>query len=124
MLASCSGSPCGFMRVEEFQLTTFRGNSYFRKYQRDTEIFYIGLKTELIITITNVCCLHLWVYVFISVFLYLFACEKQFEFQTFGERTVLQSELISNPSHFFTAEISNLFSECVLVVSIFIVEGA
>lgn len=54
------------------------------------------LETELIITTTNVCCLHLWVYVFTSVFLYVFACEKQFEFQTFGERTVVQAEVILN----------------------------
>lgn len=79
------------MRVEEFH--TSENTS-----ERDTDLFYIAWKTELIITITNVCCLRLWVYVFISVFLYLFACERQFEFQTFGERTVLQSELILNPS--------------------------
>lgn len=89
--------------------------------ERDTQVFYIAWKTELIITITNVCCLHLWVYVFISVFLYLFACEKEFEFETFGETTVLQSEVTLNP-HFYTADMFNLLNECVIGASIFMAE--
>lgn len=65
--------------------------------ERHTDLLcFLEKKTELIITTTNVCCLRLWVYVIISVFLYLFACKKQFACQTFGERTVYQSELILN----------------------------
>lgn len=68
---------------------------------RKIEIFYVAGKTELIITITNVCCLHLWVYVFISVLVYLCFCPMKIEFQTFGERTALQSEnILDHPQVF------------------------
>lgn len=68
---------------------------------RKIEIFYVAGKTELIITITNVCCLHLWVYVFISVLVYLCFCPTKIEFQTFGERTALQSEnILDHPQVF------------------------
>lgn len=68
---------------------------------RKIEIFYVAGKTELIITITNVCCLHLWVYVFISVLVYLCFCPTKTEFQTFGERTALQSEnILDHPQVF------------------------
>lgn len=74
------------------------------EFERERQIFCVAWKTELIITITNVCCLHLWVYVFISALLYLYACYKQFEFQTFGVSIVLQ-----------------FLNERVIVVSIFMV---
>lgn len=76
--------------------------------EREEQIFYVAWETELIITITNVCCLHLWVYVFISVFLYLYGCEKQFEFQTFGGRPALQNKVNLNFPHILAFEIFNL----------------
>lgn len=71
--------------------------------ERERRIFYVAGKTELIITITNVCCLHLWVYVFISVLVYLCFCPRKTEFQTFGERTVLQSENILDRPQVFVS---------------------
>lgn len=95
----CRPTPLEFQSVEEFHLATFSSTSNSRKYQK--EIFYVAGKTELIITITNVCCLHLWVYVFISVLVYLCFCPTKIEFQTFGERTALQSEnILDHPQVF------------------------
>lgn len=94
VLANASGVPeCRRVSLGNIQLNF--------KNIRKIEIFYVAGKTELIITITNVCCLHLWVYVFISVLVYLCFCPMKIEFQTFGERTALQSEnILDHPQVF------------------------